>query len=229
MTSFKDFLIEQNQIDSVEQVSKLIVRDCQPFLQRIQYHEHKEPLYRGIRYIDSDIIHKQSRLEERTPLSSTTGFHHAVNNYFEQQFGFRYRNGVFARSEHAGMMAYGQTFQMFPVGNFSVCWSPNVFDLFIEEMAILRSVYENSSYRSIDELKQHMRSIQTPREIPSELQQIFNQVLSKYNYTENQLQQIIDHDKPNEIMINCKSYYAVRHPYAQEHDLYKHIIGELNK
>jgi len=187
----KDFLIEDNKIKqaiknddiSVKDASmlSLIKRDCQPFLQAVDYKPILgHPLYRGIVVpFDADpFISKKVRLTNRKPRNTHIELHAEINDYFTEAFGAPFRDAIFCSGRWADASYYGRPYYIFPRGNFQYLWSPKVPDLY-EKLEV--------------DIRQHPgKTIE---------------YIKKLEYQTTELQRGIDSN--NEIMIRCDSYYGI--------------------
>lgn len=177
-----------------------IKRDCQPFLQQA---DDPLMLYRGMRFSDNQhFIRKKARLDNRQPQAMSDLSHKIINEYFVDEFGFPFRNGVFTVPNKNLASSFGITHNVFPIGEFRYLWSPKVEDL---------------NYKLEDE---EIGSTFDPEEYEEELVQ----TLESYKYRDFGLNDAADFG--HEIMIWCLHYYAMPSSHI-DHMLPQYFKKEL--
>ncbi len=105
---------------------------CQSYLRELTQCEGARHLYRGER--TSSIFELRECPTDRTPRDTRPVYHRAADEWFLRQFGTRYRTeSLFCTGsqETAASYAKGQVRFIYPVGEFKVCWSPRVHDMFM--------------------------------------------------------------------------------------------------
>lgn len=183
MKTFKQFLSED-----VSELAAFIEEHCAPFLRES---ERKGFLYRGLRNIDTKTVHQLGgeqfwegkTRKDRKPVDSRQDDHEALDQWFDQNFGFKARSqAVFAvGSSISGKnvaKTYGTPFLFFPAGEFEYVWSPKVMDL-QDAMHGRKGEYEGS------------------------LPYYFLEHEAKYRKT--QLSTAVN--SRNEVMVKCDKYY----------------------
>lgn len=71
---------------------------------------------------------------DRQPRNTRPAYHRAADDWFLRRFGIRYRSGsLFCTGslETAAQYGEGKARFIYPVGEFRICWSPRVHDLFM--------------------------------------------------------------------------------------------------
>jgi len=118
--------------ESEEDIITLIKRDCQPFIQA-----HPSSLmYRGMKNksgagYGEDEFFKQRVRQDRQPMSIRDRLHPLIDNWFEQEFGFKARSQtVFVSGDFMMAQNYGKVYAVFPIGDFKFVWSRDIHDLF---------------------------------------------------------------------------------------------------
>lgn len=108
----------------LEQYAKHIKQDCQPFFAK---NPQMLPLYRGLNHSDN-FIKKQRRID-RKPLG-TNVFRHklAVTAFNELGFTANRDNSYFCTGAMDQADEFGTIYYIFPIGEFSFTWSPDVKD-----------------------------------------------------------------------------------------------------
>jgi len=193
-----------------------ILRDCQPFLRDLDL---KNPrfLYSG-RKRDTDWFEQKVR-SDRQPKDLSKDIHKDFDDEFLKQFGWRPRsNGLFCTGEEASAYEYGNTFMIFPKGQYKFVWSKRIWDLYIHIKKISKTT---TSSREGNVLYQYIynkvaKEIHDAGDTPDE--GFFDEVTKEYNkliisivesYKSTNITEAID--SKHEIMINCQTYYAVRY------------------
>lgn len=197
-------LHEQNQ--QIEQMAEAIINDCKPYLQHGTY--ASKPLYRGMGKASELFLTKAVRRTDRHPLATDKTIHDLYNEYFQRKFGYPYRNGVFATSHHAQAKNYGTVYHIFPIGQFQVCWSPIVEDLYTNDFELLDYVDAKIDEFSLEDLEYFFQEMPYS-ELPDIVKETALNYVDKLQYQEGNLQQALQYD--SEIMIQTKQYYAVKH------------------
>lgn len=174
---------------------KKIKRDCQSYLSQV---ESPFKLFRGLSE-RGPFITKQVRLTGRQPLAMDHDDYTAANDYFQKQFGAPFRNSMMATGDMTNTWKFGNTYIVYPIGNFEFVWSPEIDDL-------------NYGIRTPN-FRDHYNSD-------------ISYFLSEAKYTNKNLEAAIE--SGNEIMIRCKKYYGFeiyeRGPLKVE-EMYQ-IIGD---
>ena len=123
-----------------------ILKHCQPFIKEwggIPTPEHA--MYRGMDggWPDNILYHTQAL---RKPIGMQRDTQKVLDDYFEQEFGHRYRsvNTLFISGDITHVHQFGEAHVVFPVGNFSYLWSNQIDDLNYELM--FSNVHEIVSY-----------------------------------------------------------------------------------
>ncbi len=143
MKTFKQFILEDNSPD----LKDFLQKNCKNFLSKIR--SNPDTLTRGIESIPSrvskfNIFANDSDFQaftadvrkDRKPLSISDDKHTIINNWFFDNFGIYHRSqSLFCfggiKNKTTGTYIYGPIkCLIFPIGDFSYVWSPNIADLF---------------------------------------------------------------------------------------------------
>lgn len=181
-----------NHIIDEDEWLELVKRECQPYLNSRPVGEH---LYRGygeLRHDDKTYpnFFKGKLRQQRKPLTTSPLHHNLMNNYFIQKFGQQFRNSIYTTGNLGFAERFGKLYAIFPIGNFSFLWSPNIVDFYSGRLPVPSSFIKRlfKSNRDLDQTK-------------------LNVILDKLNYTTENLAKAIL--SGNEIMIRCKEYYSI--------------------
>lgn len=208
MSTFKQFLNEQQFPQYTVNLAHKIVDDCEPYLS-----QHSKfyimPLFRGTRQSETVDI-KQIR-SNREPKDMPRHITQLLDQWFEQQFGIRFRtNAMFATGDQSAASSYGPRLTaVYPIGQFDFLWSPNVPDLYNVMWHQVREILGIGSSRSMFSLTKEQFEI-VQQQLPERLQQLdfkFNEQLSKAVASN------------NEVMISGDKYYSVNFHWQRENYL----------
>ncbi len=164
-----------------------IKRDCQPYIKEMdQKRMFGHSLYRGMD-TSKRFLKKRVRLGNRQPTDMLQEEHDMINRYFTKKYGAPYRNALFLTGDAGVAMDYNHGsganyYLIFPIDKFSFIWSTRISDL----------------YSEIDD-------VDLGSEIDDRESDNILTLLSRYRKTN--LKAAIN--SGNEIMLRCKSYYAV--------------------
>jgi hypothetical protein len=203
---FKTYLREEEGINPLvkEEIMTQVEFDnflkaCKPFLDEVGKMSYPtKPLYRGVsRYAGMNKwMVKQSHIEKRLPMNTEESIHLALNKAFEEEFGWKVRNGVFASGEKKDIKRYGHVWYFIPIGELDFVWSEKVDDLFISDSYTpFSSAYHlKDNDKMNDEAKKLMKL-----------------------YTDEDLEASIK--SGHEIMFNCDRYYIFDADYVDWSDI----------
>jgi hypothetical protein len=187
---------------NLNQLKLFLSSNCQPYL--TQFKNCRKPLLRGMKpAIDVFIV---TTPVGRAPSNTPIKFHTIADDWFNENFGHRYRsNAVFCTGRRKQAEAYGSPHWVFPIGEFKMCWSPQVKDLYF----LIRDKY---CFYSIP--KSHQATIGPVKEE-------FVKLLKNYNYKEGPVKTAINSNC--EVMVACEKYLCIADEYAQQHNLMEEI------
>ena len=168
----------------LEDIAQYLFENCKPYLREIDYQPVFFPLYRGMKYDSEDFTVKDVRLDDRRAQDMDSAVHSQLNSYFQNKFGEPFRNALFVAGTQHVAESFGKLYMVFPIGEFSFIWSPQVFDL-----------YSQYGENMVDDLEE--KRIQE-----------FIEMMDSLQYQNTDLKQAIKHT--GEIMIRCSEYAAVR-------------------
>ena len=130
----------------------------------------------------------------RRPVDSSNQLHDKMDDMFLKKFGFRARSNVlFCTGSHNTTSYYGNTYSIWPIGDYKFVWSPSVRDIVVELENMedewesgypLTSTEEEKDVRETGRLEDLMRK-----------------------YTDKDIKAAIK--SGNEIMLHCKKYVAL--------------------
>lgn len=183
-------------------IAALLQKDCAPFLAAINNNIQAHSMWRGMNIPATNIARFTTR-KNRKPVDMPQEVSTAVDNYFEETTGVRWRaESVFVTGNQSAASEYGNLFCMFPIGQFHYCWSPRVTDLYTTLDRYLDRYklryYHFSDYPSLEAEEQNKRAFSTLRTL----------IMPTLAYQ-------VDTDLTDaiamgtEIMVTCDKYYMV--------------------
>jgi len=116
--------LKLNVIEWLIQISQ----QCQPFIREVGWDKCFE-LYRGVPGVGNrEFIEKRVRLDSRTPKSMDPYLFDEINRYFTEIYGQPFRNAMLTTGDKFHTRLFGETFMVFPKGDFKFLWNENVDD-----------------------------------------------------------------------------------------------------
>lgn len=197
---FKHYLLMESNYRPIthdfSEIREILHRDCKKILSI--YRSTRGGLFRGEEIRNSDLILKQSRLENRKPKHTPQDVHDLLNKLFKNKFGWNVRNGVFVSSKYTTANDYGEVFYFFPAGNFKFCWSPKITDLY-NDIIDLHHYQELTDYEFLQD-----------------------EIIDKY--TDSNLVSAIKSRR--EISFNVSKYYLLSYDVMEWRNKIDYIIGK---
>lgn len=197
MISFKQFLTEDA---SLPQLADIIEKECQPFLKRSG---REGSLWRGIVSLQNPqkamigdekvTYYVMTVRKDREARDTSPKIAAAIDNWFDDNLGIKARSQAMFCVGLPGLETaknYGNhTCTVFPMGQFTYAWSPDVDDLY-------NAIYDGQG--------EDLKLIQANGKVDPER---IDDFLSKKKYTMNGLDKAVQTD--HEIMIDCEQYIAL--------------------
>jgi len=178
----------QEIADELESVKKL----CKPYINLVKRKNPRQKfLYKGM-YTSFEFKIREVR-KDREPLNMPKILHNYIDELFKKKFGVKLRSEtVFVTTDVAWSIQYGTPNIIIPIGKFDYYWNPKIEDL-----------YEDIPYST-------------------------HKLAKKFEMYKEEIKIIIDGYKKNkdfkkmmdnfngEIMLDCKSYYAIDDKYENQ-------------
>lgn len=142
--------------------------------------------------------------KDRKPAATTKPFHTILDDWFEENQGLKARSEtMFCYGEDAigSTTAYGDTFAVFPVGDFTYTWSPNVVDLWSDMHHLVRDAFEDEHER--DMMYRAIRGERTDKATRA----LLDEFMTMLKYQHNNLNAALKSDA--EIMVDADQYIAI--------------------
>lgn len=210
---FNEYLKESNSF--IGEIIKLIEKDCQPFLKNLKKISPIETLpMSGRKKVTPwfEGIVRKNRKPMDTPIE--------IQEVFDEEFYRKYKikirsNSLFLTTDLKVTTTYGQSYYIFPIGNYKIDWNSKIIDFF-EDIVDTFSNHPNDDYsidfqaligepRHFNQVRNEYRSIDSYIEHQEEKLKI---IIDDYHYGEF-TKKILGSSWSNEIMLNCNKYYAV--------------------
>lgn len=202
--------LNENEIDDIK---KKIHKECKPFLNTSKGYS----LWRGMR--NKERIGKFKVRKDRKPLDTPADVHKEFDSIFKKHFGWHARSsGLLTSGDKAVAGSYGTLYQVFPIGKFRFLWSKSVHDLYgmyVEFMTKQGLMYAGGGdwkfFKGVNlKLVKSDNMYLGKKELAVYQNKVFKQLddLIKKEYNDKNLDKAIN--SRNEIMIDCKEYYALQ-------------------
>lgn len=212
MITFKKFLTEKDSHRvlyndtnwtqaAIRDSVMMIKRDCGPYLREIK-DPTKVRAYRGIQ-LDTrphPVFLKKDVRTDRHPKDTPEGISKLMDNWFKKKFGIKFRSeSMFVTSRAWTAAAYGLVYMVFPIGDYDYVWSKKYSDL-----------TEDAFTAVTQKAKDNPEELKYLNVTHSNLKQKhLDEVMEDGDYKFNKgLVEALTQSK-SEVMIKCKSYYAL--------------------
>lgn len=222
---FKEFVAEQKQGMSYEEVVKAIATHCKPYLSDVP----DIPLYRGVprRYLVAGL---NPHPENRTPRDSAPSFNFPFNCGFQLAFSepsIR-THSVFATGNAAMTGEYGEAAFMFPVGEYKFAWSPYYNDSYEHDANFMAQIVE-AFYEECDE-NERKKFNRNSRVMAVRLSELFDQ-LSKRIMGHQWVKNVNDHGEDTTLSViselDTEMFNSIRNVYAKLVNALQKVISKL--
>lgn len=137
---FNNYLYEWNPDDlyMLEGHWKSVEEKCSQVLKALRSCSNKKLLFRGMGDIVRDIPFIKDVRKDRKPKDTHEGVSRIIDDMFYDKFGFRPRSqGLFCFGMSSknpfldDIIDFGQSYVIFPIGNFKFIWSPQIDDFYV--------------------------------------------------------------------------------------------------
>ena len=225
----KELLEDISPITNINNMIELVSANCGTFL-----NESNAPLYRGLRPSDTGLtklsmgFYEGKVRTDRQPKDTSLVIHDALNRGFKRLFGKALRSESLFCSKSDGIAnvyAGGNTFLIFPKGDFNVYWSSDISDAYDTFGGSWGGSFSTNLTKlvndAIDKLnieaftgKYGLAGLNDDEKV-----KILDYILNPAHgslYTEGNLEAAPYH---HEIMVVCKEYYAINLKYLKDEGL----------
>ena len=209
--------LNEDVFDDIElrDMKKKIHAECKPFLRASKGYS----LWRGM--YKKPPFGKLKVRKDRKALDTPADVHKEFDKIFTKNFGWPARSsGLLTTGDKIVAGSYGNVYQVFPIGKFRFLWSKNVHDLYGRYVYFMSKegiVYSGGGqWKDINQISRIVKSDNlylTDKELASYQNKVFKKLddLIKKEYSDKNLFKAIE--SRNEIMIDCKEYYAMQKVY----------------
>jgi len=234
----KQRINEESNLDKLVDVLYSVIGDCQPFLKELGTVKPPQFLYSG-RKTEDPWFEKDVRTDRR-PTDTFIELHKDLDEAFNKKFGWKPRsNGLFCTGYLNDATDYGTAYTIFPKGPFKIIWSRSIGDLYLRlsdmttgmstsakhENGIFKIFLDNTTYSN-----KYNKVPLTPEQIKEKVHEEYHKYINGIvgEYRDDKIMHAIG--SHSEIMLNCKSYYAIKwHLYNNElRDFFKHYKNNYN-
>lgn len=159
--NFKQFLLNESSIDEPSELYELksiLDRDCSKFMKEIGEDWDEAFLIRGMKSpSDSSGMVKLQVRKDRRPLNTPIKVHDLFNRMFQKEYKVEKIRSqlLFTTGKKTEASEYGDLYIIFPIGDYTYWWSPDVQDLYLgaqnaETLSEWKDYFESiiSSYRN---------------------------------------------------------------------------------
>ena len=182
---------------------QIIEEKCKPFLSDVK--KAKRFLLSGKR--SSKVVFQREVRKNRKPKDTSKTIHDLANVYFKDKFGVEARNkSIFCTGDLSETGRYGDTYLIFPVGEYEIIWSPKVKDFTVH-------VTDKKNFKKYSKA---YHKIGTEEEREKQLNQFIKDIVDTYKTGD--LKKAIK--SKNEIMLICEEYIAVHYNKKDEVESY---------
>lgn len=185
---------------------KDIIKQCQPWFDEAG--DEGYIMYRGAIIPRGGILIKHT-YGNRKPLDSSHIMHEALDLYFLQAYGHRWRSDhvTFSSPSESVAEQYGPSIGIvLPIGTFKYIWSPQITDLYKQFNRLISS----QLYPEEITARTNLKTLVSGEEYDKNLGILVRGIARIFEeggiqYTGNNLVE----NTQSEIMINCQSYYLI--------------------
>lgn len=206
--TFKTFLSEasEQEITDINKFVELVKSECSEFLKNnISSFKKENYLLRGVYGYSAGTMLVQEPRSDRKPKDLSDSEHYALNTYFDDEFGFKYRsNGVFCTQNSTQARAYGDLSMIFPVDGYKMLSSNSLIDAF-DAINDLSSPVADRYFDSPNKKREFKNKMQELTK-DSNLNFVY-EYLDIYKFFETK--NLDDIKRTSEISLQCKKYYSI--------------------
>lgn len=206
----KTFIVEgktSKEIDTFKNIEK----DCQPYIKAVKSLNHV-----FIRYSRNLVPHQIRKTEvrkDRYPVDMPLAIHNVMDDLLYSKFGWKPRSeGVFCYSKVLDdSIEWSEYFIVFPTGDFSFVWSPEVSDLVtylsgrIFLIPEIKDMAGTAYYKNVLPIVEDLLKRGNENPLYRKIMAVIKEVIKRY--TDKDLRAALR--SLNEISVRCDSYYMV--------------------
>lgn len=129
-----NLILQERTVEAIEidMLRQQIRKQCQPYLRAVKGNFGHRAMYRGMEGVSNFRLYRTLPLRSnRNPVSSSIQLHDILDSTIETLAGFKARsNSLFVTGNILNAQEYGETFLIFPIGDFKFVWSPLIADAY---------------------------------------------------------------------------------------------------
>jgi hypothetical protein len=221
---FKEFLREGTQ--AVNVTAEQIYNDCQSYFKavRLTGNELTDWMWHGTKHLPSNRhpVYVVDAKTDREPRDTPLQVHNAVNDYFKQQYGKPFRNGVFATGYYSDAAIYSRdhsAWALIPIGHFSWLCSAEKDGDFRDLTGLWRRTFEEV-HRQLSKEHPNLTAYDVDdMAIPDAIEALIDHIHGETWYFNEALSSCIK--SQNEIMLWCSKFYLIDRHSPQFKELYQ--------
>lgn len=191
-------LHEYNETEVFNEALDYIGKHCNSFLKEAM--AGGKFMWSGRRNVDNWFIGQVRK--DRKPVDSSQRVHKLMDDLFLRKFGFRARsNAVFCTGSTSTTSYYGNTYSIWPVGDYRFVYSPDVRDIAVE-LENIEDLY-NQEHGGFSLKLPKTKEKERDKRVDGWVKDLMS------SYTDKNIKNAIR--SGNEIMVNCDKYVALNH------------------
>lgn len=178
---------------SIKEVLDFAYKNCQPFLkQTVKKGKYASLMYSGRSHNAKTFTRKVQ--QERQPLDTPPTVHKVLDLKFQKAFGVKARSqSIFCTGRSSLAALYGHPFLIFPMGKFKYLYHPEIKDLYNHIRFTIMFDLDVSSIEDFEVFEDRI-----------------DQLVKEYKNKD----LVKGVESGNEIMVQCREYFAVSEIYA---------------
>lgn len=182
---------------SVQEALQFAVDNCKPFLHQIVKKGGTVQHFMFSGRTHNAKTFTRAVQKERHPMDTPPTVHKMLDAKFQRKWGVKARSqSIFCTGSPTHAEMYGHPFMIFPMGRFTYLYHPKVKDLFNHIRFNVMFDLDMSSIEDLDKFDERMISF-----------------IAEYKNRD----LVAGIKSGNEIMVQCKEYFAVSHTYYWEY------------
>ena len=121
---------EKYWLDDMDEVVDILKKNCKQYINDVKNHYNGNFLLSGRK---GEVFFDKRRVrKDRKPKDTPLEIHEAMDDWFKDEFGIRFRsNSFFAGFIRKIVAWYGETYMVFPIGKYLAISSPNIKDIYM--------------------------------------------------------------------------------------------------
>ena len=187
--------------------------------------------FRGLKFKENaraEMVIQRSVRQDRVPMDTNRLVHSLWNKAFFEAFGYPYRSAAaFATTKSDRADRYGLNFVVLPNERYTVCFSPKIKDLYINDDILIKQIRDRffeeeteDMFSSGETLADYIKQFGDDSDEYYDLVDVAEKVLLQYYKEVDSFLDLPGGRTDIELMIGCKSYTAVFTDALKRHGMY---------